>query len=97
VGAEFFYVDEQIDVKLMVAFRNFANAPKNECVPKGGRIVEQKLAVGLTHIPMSNLYRYQHAPCHCQRLGASGLPVRPLSITDCNQADESADPVEQNV
>jgi hypothetical protein len=30
VGAEMFYADRQIDMsKLTVAFRNFANAPKN--------------------------------------------------------------------
>jgi hypothetical protein len=32
VGAELFHVDGQTDMtKLTVAFRNFANAPKNAC------------------------------------------------------------------
>jgi hypothetical protein len=32
VGAELFHADRQTDkTKLIVAFRNFANAPKNEC------------------------------------------------------------------
>jgi len=31
VGAELLHVDEQIDItKLLVAFRNFANAPKEQ-------------------------------------------------------------------
>jgi len=29
MGAELFHVDRQTDVKLKVALRNFANAPKN--------------------------------------------------------------------
>ena len=29
VGAEFFHADGQTDVRLIVSFRNFANAPKN--------------------------------------------------------------------
>ena len=31
VGAEVFYADEKTDMKLIVAFRNFANAP-NKCI-----------------------------------------------------------------
>jgi hypothetical protein len=30
VGAELFHVDGRTDMKLRVAFRNFANAPKND-------------------------------------------------------------------
>ena len=32
MGAELFHADEQTDMKLMVAFRNFANGPKNASV-----------------------------------------------------------------
>jgi hypothetical protein len=31
VGAELFHADGQKDMQLIVAFRNFANAPRNEC------------------------------------------------------------------
>jgi len=31
VGAELFRADEQKDRQLIVAFRSFANAPRNEC------------------------------------------------------------------
>ena len=31
-GAEFFLADGQTDMKLIIAFRNFANAPKNQWV-----------------------------------------------------------------
>jgi hypothetical protein len=30
VGAEFFITDRRTDMKLIVAFRNFSNAPKHE-------------------------------------------------------------------
>ena len=31
VGAELFLADRQKDMQLIVAFRSFANAPRNEC------------------------------------------------------------------
>jgi hypothetical protein len=36
VGAEFFHVDGQTDMKLIVTFRNFANEPKNKLHMVGG-------------------------------------------------------------
>jgi len=32
-GADFFHTDGRTDVKLIVAFRNFANSPKNKLKP----------------------------------------------------------------